>query len=200
MIERARVRARDEHVDVELVVGDAQVHDLGEGRFDAAYSRFGVMFFADSVAAFANIRRALRDGGRLAFACWQPMAANEWMHVPAEAVAMVTGTSPPPARPGEPGPFLLSDPDRTEQILGAAGFRSIEVTAESGHLDVGVDRLDFAVDVSLRLGAIREAVAANDDPEFREELWSAVRTKLEEHVHDGRLVLGSASYVVTADT
>jgi SAM-dependent methyltransferase len=197
MIERARARARDEGVDAEFVVGDAQVHDLGEGTFDAAYSRFGVMFFADSVAAFTNIRRALRDGGRLAFACWQPMAANEWMRVPGEAVTLVTGVSPPP-RPDEPGPFLLSDPDRTEQILDAAGFRSIEVSPETGQLDVGIDRLDFAVDVSLRIGAIREAVTANDDPAFREELRTAVRTKLEEHVHDGRLLLGSAGYVVTA--
>jgi SAM-dependent methyltransferase len=197
MIERARDRARDEHVDVEFVVGDAQVHDLGEGTFDAAYSRFGVMFFADPVAAFTNIHRALRDGGRLAFACWQAMAANEWMRVPGEAVTLVTGVAPPPRR-DEPGPFLLSDPARTEQILEAAGFRSIEITPESGHLDVGVDRLDFAVDVSLRIGAIREAVTANDDPAFREQLRAAVRTKLEDHVHDGRLVLGSAGYVVTA--
>ena len=163
MIERARARARDEHVDVEFMVGDVQVYDLGESSFDAAYSRFGVMFFADPVAAFTNIRRALRDGGRLAFACWQPMAANEWMRVPGEAVTMVTGVAPPP-RPDEPGPFLLSDPDRTEQILDAAGFQFIEVAPESGHLDVGFDRLDFAVDVSLRIGAIREAVAVNDDP------------------------------------
>src|SRR5579862_4133640 len=67
--------------------GDAQVHPLEPGRFDAVISRFGTMFFADPVAAFANIRSATRPGGRLAFACWQPLAAQQWLLVPGAALA-----------------------------------------------------------------------------------------------------------------
>ena len=64
---------------------DAQCDALGEAAFDAAYSRFGVMFFSDPVAAFANIRLALKTGGRLSFVCWRPLEQNEWMKVPLEA-------------------------------------------------------------------------------------------------------------------
>src|SRR5690242_10567588 len=59
--------------------GDAQVESLEPAGFDIAISRFGVMFFADPVAAFANIRSATRPGGRLVFVCWQPLAANQWL-------------------------------------------------------------------------------------------------------------------------
>ena len=67
--------------------GDAQVHELEPGTFGTVISRFGVMFFADPVAAFANIRSATRPGGRLVFACWQPLAANPWLLVPGAALA-----------------------------------------------------------------------------------------------------------------
>src|SRR5207302_1573289 len=95
---------------------------LDEVAFDAAYSRFGVMFFGDPVAAFTNLRRALRPGGRLAFVCWQNVFANEWMLVPGAAAASVTGSLPQMPEPDAPGPFSLAEPDRVRSILGAAGF------------------------------------------------------------------------------
>jgi SAM-dependent methyltransferase len=106
---------------VEFVHADAQVHDFGQARFDAAYSRFGVMFFSDPVAAFANIRRALRPGGTLSFVCWQGVFDNDWMLVPGAAAAEVTGTLPPMPGPEEPGPFSLADPARVRAVLGAGG-------------------------------------------------------------------------------
>jgi SAM-dependent methyltransferase len=61
---------------------DAQTADLGRGLFDGAFSRFGVMFFSDPEAAFANIRKSLKPGGRLAFTCWRSLAENPWMQGP----------------------------------------------------------------------------------------------------------------------
>jgi ubiquinone/menaquinone biosynthesis C-methylase UbiE len=61
---------------------DAQTHDLGQAEFEAAFSRFGVMFFSDPAAAFANIRKSLKPGGRLAFICWRSLAENPWMRAP----------------------------------------------------------------------------------------------------------------------
>jgi ubiquinone/menaquinone biosynthesis C-methylase UbiE len=200
MLEAARARADREGVDTaEFVVGDAQAYDLGEGTFDAVFSRFGVMFFADPAAAFANLRRAIRDGGRVAFACWQDVFANEWMFVPGTAVVAVTGALPPMPGPGEPGPFSLAHPGHVEQLLHDAGFRSIEVVPHSDQVVVSADRLDMVVEAASRVGAVREAFATNDDPAFHEQLRSAVRAALSERVQDGRLSLNSAALIVTAE-
>lgn len=96
---------------------DAQVEPLGDASFDAAFSRFGVMFFADPSAAFANIRRSLRPNGVFAFACWENIFANEWMFVPSSAVIAVTGTLPPMPGPDEPGPFAFADSARVDALL-----------------------------------------------------------------------------------
>jgi SAM-dependent methyltransferase len=80
--------------------GDAQVHELEPAGFDAVISRFGVMFFEDPVAAFANIRSATRSGGRLVFVCWQPLAANQWLLLPQRAWPGTSRHRPPPTTTG----------------------------------------------------------------------------------------------------
>jgi SAM-dependent methyltransferase len=114
-------------VNVRFVLGDAQVARLDGRPFDAATSQFGVMFFEDPVAAFANIRSQLRAGGRFVFACWQPLAANPWFFY--EAVKPFV-PPPPPREPGTvaPGPFALGDPAYTTSILERAGFRDVRRT------------------------------------------------------------------------
>ena len=109
---------------------------LEPGRFGTVISRFGVMFFADPVAAFANIRSATRPGGRLVFACWQPLAANQWMLVPGAALAEHL-PPPAPAPADGPGMFAFADPDRLRPILAAAGWRDIEITSEHASILVG---------------------------------------------------------------
>jgi SAM-dependent methyltransferase len=109
---------------VSFVKADAQTHAFDPGGFDAAVSRFGVMFFADPVAAFANIGRALRSGGRLVFACWQEMIDNEWLMVPATA-ALAHVPFPELAGPDAPGPFSLADQTRVRSVLTEAGFVDI---------------------------------------------------------------------------
>jgi ubiquinone/menaquinone biosynthesis C-methylase UbiE len=200
MLVVARARADREGVEnAEFVVGDAQCDDLGAGTFDAVFSQFGVMFFSDPAPAFANLRRALRDGGRIAFACWQDVLANEWMFVPGSAVVAVTGKLPPMPGPGEPGPFSLADPAHVEQLLLGAGFRSIEVVPHAEQVVVGADRLDMVVEAASRIGGVREALQTNDDPVFHEQLRSAVRAALLERVKDGQLRLGAAAFIVTAE-
>jgi len=200
MLAAARVRADREGVDnVEFVTGDAQCDDLGDGAFDAVFSQFGVMFFSDPAAAFANLRRALRDGGRIAFACWQNVFANEWMFVPGSAVVAVTGQLPPMPAPGEPGPFSLADPAQVEHLLLGAGFRSIEVVPRTEQVVVSADRVEMVVEAASRVGGVREALETNDDPAFHDQLRSAVRAALAERVHDGQLRLGAAALVVSAE-
>jgi hypothetical protein len=87
-----------------------------------------VIFFSDPVAAFANVRRALRPGAALSLVCWQGVSGNHWMLIPGAAVAGVTGTLPLMPGPDEPGPFSLADPARVRAVLGAAGFGSVAVS------------------------------------------------------------------------
>ena len=122
MIEAARARAsRDDLTNVSFEVGDAQTRRFDPGSVDVVMSRFGVMFFDDPVAAFANIRAALRAGGRLVFVCWQGQIANEWIAVPGLAAAQHVPL-PTPGPPGAPGPFSFADADHVRNVLTGAGL------------------------------------------------------------------------------
>ncbi|GAA1225015.1 MULTISPECIES: methyltransferase domain-containing protein [Streptomyces] len=149
MLARAEETARREGaVDVSFERGDAQIHPFPAGAFDVAISRFGVMFFADPVAAFINIRRALRPGGRLAFICAAEPERNDWLR----AVAGLRGILPVGdfGTPGErdaspsPGMFSLADPDATREVLSGAGFAGVEVRRVEGYGPWGRDAGDAA--------------------------------------------------------
>jgi SAM-dependent methyltransferase len=177
---------------------DAQTHDLGDGEFDAVFSKFGVMFFDDPGVAFANLRRSLRDGGRLGFVCWQDLFANEWMLVPGAAAFAVTGGPPPLPGPGRPGPFSLCDPALVADLLGSAGFADVDVSPMTDTVDLPADQLDDAVDASCGVGAAREALEATPDPALRDAIRRAVHDALAERVTDGRIRLAAAAHLVTA--
>ncbi len=106
---------------VTFVLADAQTDSFPGAPFDGAMSQFGVMFFDDPAAAFTNVRSYLRPGGRLAFACWQPLEANRWYFH--EAVEGFIPPAPPPD-PGQvpTGPFSLADVEQTTRMLERAGF------------------------------------------------------------------------------
>jgi SAM-dependent methyltransferase len=104
---------------------DAQVAELPEEGFTHLVSQFGVMFFADPVAAFANLRRALRPGGRVVFAAQAPIADSLFFTLSLEAAVARVGRSPGGGVPGAPGPFAFADLRRTEGILAAAGFEQV---------------------------------------------------------------------------
>ncbi|MCP3819624.1 class I SAM-dependent methyltransferase [Streptomyces sp. A3M-1-3] len=127
MLERARVSAQAERLDnVGFAQGDAQVYAFDSGAFDVAVSRFGVMFFADPVAAFANIGRALRPGGRLAFICPQDFSGSEQATVFAAVARHVQ--LPQPSADAGPGSLSLADPEHTARVLTDAGFREVVVS------------------------------------------------------------------------
>ncbi|MCP9996085.1 class I SAM-dependent methyltransferase [Streptomyces werraensis] len=127
MLERARATAEAERLsNVTHVQADAQVHPFEPAAFDVALSRFGVMFFADPVAAFTNIAGALREGGRLAFVCPQSFDRQDQARV----FAAVARHAPLPdlTAASAGGPASFADPARTRAVLSAAGFEGIEVT------------------------------------------------------------------------
>ena len=125
MVELATSRAAEAKArNVRFAVTDVQVNKITGGPFDLAVSQFGVMFFDDPVAAFSNIRKHLKPGGRLVFACWQPMKRQKWALGP--VLAPFVPPTPPPDRGKLPtGPFSLADPRATRAKLLAAGFSEV---------------------------------------------------------------------------
>lgn len=177
---------------------DAQTEPLPKGHFDLVFSRFGVMFFADPVAAFANLRRALQPSGRLAFLCWQPPTRNPWVMVPLTAIADVVPLQPPPP-PDAPGPFSFGDPARVERILADAGFREVAIEALEQPMWLGGrgGSLDDVVEFALQLGPASTALAnASDEQKKRAAL--RIRDALAAYAVGEDVQMHAATWVVTA--
>jgi SAM-dependent methyltransferase len=177
---------------------DVQVHDFGEDQFDAAYSRFGVMFFADPVTAFTNIRRALRPGGSLSFVCWQSIFDNEWMLVPGAAAMSAAGSNPEMSGSDEPGPFSLANPDRIRAILDAAGYQRIDITPHRDSIVISEDHLAEVVLMSTRIGPVSETLQASDS-DTRARVAAAVEAAIRDRLHDGEANLSRGTLIVVAE-
>ena len=128
MVELAgRLAAEQGIANVRFEQADAQVHPFPERSFDVGISRTGTMFFGDPTAAFANIARAIRTGGRLTMLVWQGPEPNEWIRELSGAMAAGRDLPAPPI--GAPGPFAQADPDAVRAVLAAAGFADVELQA-----------------------------------------------------------------------
>jgi SAM-dependent methyltransferase len=195
MLDRARELAAAEGLaNVRFVRGDAQVHPFPDGGHDVAVSRFGAMFFADPVAAFANIARALAPGGRLAVIAWRPVADNEWVR--AVFAALAAGRDLPTPVSGNPGPFGLADPDRTRAWLAAAGFSGVEVEAVDAPFLVGADAAD-AFAFIRRTGVVRGLTQGLDD-DRRDAALAELEATMGRHDTGSGVVFGSGAWLVRA--
>jgi SAM-dependent methyltransferase len=198
MIAQAMKRADAAHIgNVSFLAADAQAEPFQAATFDAIYSRFGVMFFANPKVAFTNLRRALRPDGVLAFACWENIFLNEWMFVPGSAVVSVTGSLPPMPGPGEPGPFSLADRTAIESLLRDSGFKSVEVTSQAETLTLRGEEIESLVTLTRRVGPVREALRTAN-AETAALISTAVRSALLERAVDGVVKLNSAAFIVSA--
>ena len=161
------------HRSVQFLEADAQTHRFTPESYDAAFSRFGVMFFEDPVAAFTNLRASLRPSGRLAFCCWQPRAVNPFMTVPAMA-ALELLPAPPEIPPRTPGPFAFEEADYVAEILTEAGYEHVTVTPLRQPLTFGRGMsLEDIVERLVEIGPIAQMVR-----EAPEDLQQPVRDKV----------------------
>lgn len=201
MLGAARARAADAGVDmVEFREVDVQTGDLGRGAFDVAFSRMGVMFFADPVAAFANVAGALRPGGRLGFVCFQDPSVNPIIVLPVLSVAEILAL-PPFGGPDEPSPFALADADRTTGILTSAGFVDVEVVAGPDHFEItGADDLPAIAERMLVQNPLTSPRLAAADEATRTAALDAVVQALEPQRSGDTLRLGAGTWVFTART
>jgi len=182
---------------LEFLQADASDYGFVAGSFDLVFSRFGVMFFDDPIAAFSNISSALRPGAKLAFACWQSLQQNAWLWEPLQA-ALTLLPPPPAAAPDAPGPFSLADPQRIEQVLTAAGFA--DVSASSHRIDLCFDGAttlrDNARDL-VQVGPINSLLEGQDEA-LREQVLDRVAEVLEPYYSDQALHLPGAIWLVQA--
>ena len=204
-IERARELARAEDLrNVTFERADAQVYRFPRERFDVVISRFGTMFFSDPVAAFANIRRALRPAGRLVMMVWQAPERNEWDVTIRQSLA--AAEEPPPEEPSAGGApalppggadaFSLADPPAVTEILEAAGFVDVAFT------DVH-EPVYYGPDVAAALDWVRGFTCTSEalnrlDPPAAERAVERLREALAAHVRDDGVWFDSRAWIVTA--
>lgn len=195
MLGRARERARDlASSNIDFLEADASTYPFA-GDADLVFSRAGVMFFGDPGAAFANLRRALRPGGRLVFVCFRDRQLNSWWTVPPAAAAAIVPPEPP-TPPHEPGPFSLCDEARLRAILCGAGFVGTicEPVDDSA---VIASEPDSAADFCIKAGPAARVVASASD-EVRMRVLGAMRDSLSHHSGSAGVSLRAASWVVQA--
>ncbi|ORA60376.1 class I SAM-dependent methyltransferase [Mycobacteroides franklinii] len=193
LLEVAGTRALTEELrNVSFVQADAQVYDFGESRFDVAVSRHGTMFFGNPRAAFVNIARAIRPGGRFVQLVWQSVERNEGIRT--FRTISAGGRELPCPPPETPNPFSLSDPTRVHQLLGAAGFVDIEMTEMHAPMFYGRD-VDDAFDFIAAHSA--SAFAALDD-QTRGRALDRLRVNIAEHLTDQGVFYDAEQWLIQA--
>ncbi len=181
-----------------LLQADAGSHDFGESVFDVVFSRFGVMFFEDPVAAFRNLGRSLRPDGRLVFQCWTDAKSNPWFLVRGAAAEIIAPDEPPPD-PEAPGPFYFSDEARVRDVLGQAGFKNValercEIEACAGQGGDLASAAEFALDMT---GPLKSLLDAAGD-ELNAEVRAAVSALLEPYRRSEGVFVPTVTWIVSA--
>jgi SAM-dependent methyltransferase len=195
MLARARQSA-PKGLPVEFVLADATIYPFNPASFDLLVSRFGVMFFAEPARSFANLRRALKPSGRLAFACWREPRENPFFMVPLQAVYQHVPKLPPQG-PEDPGPFSFAAEARVNRILGEAGFAGIEMEPCNFALDVAIGRgLDAAVQGALEIGPAARALA-EQPPDVRAAAANSIREALAPYARGQTVPLPASIWIVT---
>ncbi|HUQ63649.1 MAG TPA: methyltransferase domain-containing protein [Acidimicrobiales bacterium] len=195
MLEQARERSLAEGIpNARFEQADAQVHPFDEEAFDIAISSFGAMFFADPHAAFSNIARAVRPGGRLALLAWRELPRNEWVRTFLEAVA--AGRELPVPPPDAPTPFSLAGVERTTGILDGAGFDSVNFEPIDEPVMFGRDADDAYAFISTT-GVVRGMTESLDEA-TRAQALANLRKALAAHESADGVLLGSSAWLITA--
>lgn len=199
MAELARQRGAEAgYVHMEVEVGDAQDAPLPGGAFDLVFSRYGVMFFVDPVAAFANLLGATKPGGRLTFVCWSNPQENAWATVSGRALVAVLPPQPT-LDPLAPGPFAFADSARVRQVLTDAGWRDVDIAECRRIVQLGGTTVfEDAVDLSLRIGPTARALAGAENAELRPAARAAISDALRPYQTADGVMLEGVCWIVRA--
>lgn len=191
----AQSRATDKPTS-QFIEADAAAFQV-QTPFDAAISRFGVMFFADPAPAFANIRTNIRPGGRLAFVCWQGLKDNEWVHLTLETALPFFRTPPIPPEPTAPGPFAFADAGRVRAILETSGWTNIAIAPWAGDLQMPGSDIKEAAEFMITLGPIARLLM--DQGVDLTPVGQALEQRLADKAAvTGQVCLAANAWIVTA--
>lgn len=193
LIDTATARGEAQQLPTNFVVGDAQTYPFTTASFDVLVSRFGVMFFDDPVAAFTNLHRATRPGGRLAFVCWRHVEDNPFMGT-AERVAARIVPNLDSRTSGQPGPMAFADPQRLQSILDASGWDQSTIAA----IDVACTMPEGDLMPYLtQMGPLGRALPGAD-ARTRTRVITALSEAYEEFVGAGEVRYTAACWLVTS--
>ncbi|MEW6768330.1 MAG: methyltransferase domain-containing protein [Pseudomonadota bacterium] len=182
---------------VDFVHADATVFNFKAASADVLFSRFGVMFFADPTASFANMRKVLRPNGRLIFACWRTPRENPMLMLPLqEAYKHVPKL--PEVKPDDPGPFAFASDERVKKILTGAGFSSIAIERADLMFDIATGRgLDAAMETATSIGPASRAIAGQP-PALARAAIESIRAALAARLTGNQVPLAGSIWIVTA--
>lgn len=193
MLERAKNRAEQQASPARFIRADAQSYPLDPGAFELVVSRFGVMFFRDSVAAFANLRAATAPGGQLRFVAWRAAAENPFMTT-AERAAAKFLPNLPPRELDAPGQFAFADSDRIRRVLHESGWTDVDI--QPLDLECTLPAADLA-QYYTRLGPLGEALQGADDS-TRAQVSAAVNAAFQTYVNGSQVRFMAACWTVGA--
>ena len=180
---------------VEFLKADAQVHPFQEAGFDAVISRFGVMFFDDPEAAFANLGRAVRPGGRLVIVCPNDPMQSEWVAVAFAAAAPHVGL-PDLGPPDAPGPFAFADGNRLERTIRAGGFHDVTLEAIDRPIRIG-DNVDDVADFITSLPEGQQLLAGKPDDKVAAAV-DALREGFAPYAGPDGVIVNDAAWLASA--
>ena len=192
----AMARSRVQAANVEFLEADAALYPF-QPEFDLIFSRFGVMFFVDPIAAFANIRKAAGRNARLAFICWRSVEENEWASLP-YSVAKPFLPERPPADSSSPGPFAFADAGRLRAVLETAGFSDIRIEKFSGVMDLGPVPAQAAFQVTSLMGPTTRVLRNADEATRNKVLDTITKALAKLQAGEGPIRLGTACWLVGA--
>jgi len=196
LIEVARARNQSDARSIAFEIADMATAIAPQGPYDRLASRFGIMFFDDPTAAFANLFRWLAPGGRFAFAAWGPLPENPWMTTVREVVAKIIDLPPP--EPEAPGPFRYAEAEKLLALLDRAGFDKLEVAGWRGALAIGGglpagEAASFAL---ASFSSFGELLAEAGDPSFN-DAHRSLTASLSGHQQEGEVRLESSVHIFT---
>ncbi|MBX7246535.1 MAG: class I SAM-dependent methyltransferase [Candidatus Sumerlaeaceae bacterium] len=196
LIELAQTRAASHPNTIAFNVADMATTPTPVPPYDRLVSRFGIMFFEDPPAAFANLLHWLAPGGQFAFAAWGPLAENPWMTTVRQVVANYIELPPP--NPDAPGPFRYANPDKFLSVLRSAGFANLQVAGWQGMLTFGgglppAQAADFAIASFSSFGEILERAGTQTLNAARHTLTE----KLSDHQHNGAVRMNASIHIFT---